>query len=169
MTSYMRMFKDFLAFLHLVTTPVQHISVSTVLSFMEYLVQAGFSASNITNYVTALRSMCILLACNTAPFRDNRIQMFVKAITINRPLEPVLYLPIDEMLLSRIVEACEDLPHPLLFRALYLLCFFSFLRLSNILPHSLTTFDSSRHLCRADIVFTAGCSHYSEVVKNIAK
>ena len=123
MSSYMRMFKDFLAFLHLITTPVQPITVSTVLSFMEYLVQAGCSASNITNYITALRSMCILLACNTATFRDNRIQMFVKAITINRPLEPVLYLPIDEILLS-IVEACEDLPHPIVFKALYLLCFF---------------------------------------------
>ena len=160
MTSYMRMFKDFLAFLHLVTTPVQHISVTTVLSFMEYLVQAGFSASNITNYVTALGSMCILLACNTAPFRDNRIQMFVKAITINRPLEPVLYLPIDEMLLSRIVEACGDLPHPLLLGLCICYVFFSFLRLSNILPHSLTTFDSSRHLCRADIVF----SHQDAVI-----
>ena len=155
MTSYMCMFKDFLAFLNCISTPVQQISVSTVLSFMEYLVQAGFSASNITNYVTALRSMYILFACDTTPFKDNRIQMFIKAITINRPLQPILYLLVDETLLARIVEVCCELQYPVVFRALYLLCFFfSFLRLSNILPHSLTGFDSSRLLCRADIIFS---------------
>ena len=154
MTSYMRMFKDFLAFLYLVTASVQKVSVSTVLSFMEYLVQTGCSASNVTNYVTALRSMCIIFGCDTVSFRDNRIQLFIKAITINRPLDPILYLPIDEFLLSRIITTCEKLPYPVLFKALYSLCFFSFLRLSNILPHSAARFDSGRHLCRADIVFS---------------
>ena len=99
------MFKDFLAFLYLVTASVQHISVSTVLSFMEYLVQAGCSASNVTNYITALRSMCIIFGCDTVSFMDNRIHLFIKAITINRPLNPILYLPIDEVLLSRITSS----------------------------------------------------------------
>ena len=31
--------------------------------------------------------------------------------------------------------------------------FFSFLRLSNILPHSVSTFDNSRQLCRGDVIF----------------
>ena len=154
MTSYMRMFKDFLAFLYLVTASVQKVSVSTVLSFMEYLVQVGCSVSNVTNYVTALSSMCIIFGCDTVSVRDNRIQLFIKAITINRPLDPILYLPIDEFLLSRIITTCEKLPYPVLFKALYSLCFFSFLRLSNILPHSAARFDSGRHLCRADIVFS---------------
>ena len=91
---------------------------------MEYLVQAGCSASNVTNYVTALRSTSIIFGCDSAAFRDNRIQLFIKAITINRPLDPVLYLPIDDLLLSRIIVACEELPHPVVFKALYLLCFF---------------------------------------------
>ena len=65
-----------------------------------------------------------------------------------------MYLPVDETLLARIVEVCCELPYPVVFRALYLLCFFSFLRLSNILPHSLTSFDSSRLLCRAEITFS---------------
>ena len=32
--------------------------------------------------------------------------------------------------------------------------FFSFLRLSNILPHSVDKFDVSRHLCRTDVIFS---------------
>ena len=124
MTSYMHMFKDFLAFLYLLAASVRQISVNTVLSFMEYLVQAGCSACNVTNYVTALRSISNIFGCDTAVFRDNRIQLFIKAITINRPLDPVLYLPTDELVLSRIIIACEELPHPVVFKALYLFCFF---------------------------------------------
>ena len=41
-----------------------------------------------------------------------------------------------------------------IFKALFLLAFFGFLRLSNIAPHSLNSFDSSRHLTAGDIVLT---------------
>ena len=47
---------------------------------MEYLFQTGITPSNITNYVTATRSMLILYACNISPFQDQRIPLFVKAI-----------------------------------------------------------------------------------------
>ena len=36
---------------------------------------------------------------------------------------------------------------------MYLLAYFSFLRLSSILPHTLATFDTTRHLCVGDIIF----------------
>ena len=38
---------------------------------------------------------------------------------------------------------------------------YSFLRLSNILPHSVSSFDSSRHLCVGDIIFA---DHYVVVI-----
>ena len=38
------------------------------------------------------------------------------------------------------------------FRPLYLLCFFSFLRLSNILPHTTSSFDVTRQLARGDFI-----------------
>ena len=46
------------------------------------------------------------------------------------------------------------LEYPIVYQALYLLCFFSFLRLSNILPHSVNTFDITRQLCRGDLSFS---------------
>ena len=39
------------------------------------------------------------------------------------------------------------------FIALYLLCFYFFLRLSNIVPHAFAGFDISRHLARGDVIF----------------
>ena len=36
-----------------------------------------------------------------------------------------------------------------------MLAFFGFLRLSNIAPHSLSSFDPSHHLCAGDLIFTS--------------
>ena len=44
--------------------------------------------------------------------------------------------------------------HLSIFTALYLFCFFSFLRLSNIIPHAVNAFDSTRHLCVGDVIFS---------------
>ena len=45
--------------------------------------------------------------------------------------------------------------HHVTFVALYSFCFFSFLRLSNLLPHTANKFDITRHLARGDIIFTS--------------
>ena len=80
--------------------------------------------------------------------------LFIKAIIINRPLKPALPLLIDEPILLDIVQMVQTLDHPILFQALYLLCFLSFLRLPNILPHTASKFDITRHLCRGDLIFS---------------
>ena len=124
-----------------------------VLAYMEYLHRNGMSPSNITNYITGIRAFHILYGLNTDQFRDQRIPLFVKALQINRPLKPTIVLALDVNLLEQILGACQQLQFPLVFKSLYLFCFFSFLRLSNILPHSASAFDNSRQLCRGDIIF----------------
>ena len=75
LASYERMFQLFLAFLLVVDLP--RISSLDVLAFMEYLAQSGMSPDNITNHITGIRSMSIIYGFNTAPFRDQRIPLFV--------------------------------------------------------------------------------------------
>ena len=86
-------------------------------------------------------------------FRDHRIPLFIK---INRPLNPVFKTLIDEELLLVMILACDGFQHPLIFKALYLFTYFSFLRLSNILPHTARLFDASRHLCIGDLTGCCG-------------
>ena len=62
---------------------------------------------------------------------------------------------IDKTLLLQIVTASTYLQFPHIFNPLYLLAFFSFLKLSNILPHTANTFDKTRHLCVADVIFSS--------------
>ena len=73
---------------------------------------------------------------------------------INRPLTLVSHNIIDLDMLEKIYLACENLKCPKVFRAIFLTGFFGFLRLSNLAPHSLTTFDHSRHLTGQDLFFS---------------
>ena len=123
------------------------------LAYMEYLLRNDMSASNITNSITGIRSMFIVLGYNTKVFQDHRIPLFVKAIKITRPLQPSINLVLDFNMLEKIIFLCSKLQFSVVFRTLYSFCFFSFLRLSNVLPHLASTFDASRHLCRADLIF----------------
>ena len=109
--------------------------------------------SNITNHIAGIRAMFVVYGLNPTIFTDSRIPLFLKAVRINRPLQPRITLTLDAALLSKILQVCYHFNYTPVFQALYSFCFFSFLRLSNILPHSVATFDPSRHLCRADVIF----------------
>ena len=56
-----------------------------ILAFLEYLVDNSLSVANICNYLAALRTMFIIHNLPTYPFRDEKIQMFVKSVRINGP------------------------------------------------------------------------------------
>ena len=47
-----------------------------------------------------------------------------------------------------------DLTHGVVYRTGFLTGFFPFFRLSNLAPHSLSSFDPSRHLTGHDVFFT---------------
>ena len=48
----------------------------------------------------------------------------------------------------------QSLQFPAVFMALYLLSFYSFLRISSMLPHTIRTFDPSRQLAGGDVIFS---------------
>ena len=64
-------------------------------------------------------------------------------------LKPVM----DVDMLRALVKKCDETYLGKIFKAMYLLAFFSFLRLSNLVPHSLTTFCFRKHLTQDDLFF----------------
>ena len=92
---------------------------------LQYLHALGMSPSNITNFLTAIRSMYIAYGLDTMSLREQRIPMFIKAITINRSLDPSLPITIDENILANILQVTHQLPHAMVYQSFYLLCFFS--------------------------------------------
>ena len=51
------------------------------------------------------------------------------------------------------MKICEKFSHPLLFKSIYLVAFYSFLRLSNLVPHSIRTYSPLEQLARGDVFF----------------
>ena len=43
-----------------------------------------------------------------------------------------------------------------IYKALYLLSFYSFLRLSNLVPHAVSQYSHLKHLSRGDVIFRPG-------------
>ena len=148
------MFKDFLYFLEKAHISPFQVTTIILLAFMEYLHQKGLSQANISNHLAGIRAMFIVYGLNTDPFKDKRVPLFVKSLKINAPFSLKGQKIISIQVLEQIVATSQNLQHPLLFQTLYLFTFFSFLRLLNILPHSVTQFDPTRHLTRGDIIFS---------------
>ena len=134
--------------------PTHQVDVFILLSIMEYLFQNSHSHRNIANYLDGLRAHHILHGLNTFPFKDERLALYLKSLKLQAPLAPSRRSSVDIQLLNQIVQTCDSMKFPIIFKPLYLICFFSFLCLSNILPHSVATFDHTRQLARADYICT---------------
>ena len=108
----------------------------------------------VENYVSAIKASFVLYELPYVVFNHPKIKYFIKSLKTNRPLTLRPHNLIDLIILRRISIACLDLPHGLVYRAVFLTGFFAFMRLFNLAPHSLSTFDPSRHLTGHDVFFT---------------
>ena len=149
--AYSRMWRDFLAFLAVSGLHISQVTHLTILAFMEFLSLNAFSPANIANYLAGIRAQCIIHGLDTTPFRHDQILLMHRSLKLNAPFTPRTTCLVTIEMLHQILKITETMPNPEVFTALYTFCFFSFMRLSNILPHSTKAFDLSRQLARGDI------------------
>ena len=90
---------------------------------------------------------------NVSTFEDSRVAYYIKFIRLKQTFKASLLTIIDFRLLRQIILECEKFAYPTLFKSVYLIAFFSFLRLSNLLPHSIGTFSTLEQLAKGDIFF----------------
>ena len=138
--------RDFCGFLVATGLCLSQVSHVILLAFMEFLLQNAITSSNIANYKAGLRASFILYNINMAPFQNQQLQYFHKAAKLQIQTFPKTKVNVDEYLLTRIITVCDSLEFPFILKPLYLLAIFSFLRISNILPHAITSFDPTYQL-----------------------
>ena len=143
--AYSKMFRTFLSFCVFVSINIFSISVLDLMSFLEFLAYNDFTSSAIANHMSAVRTKFAMLGLNTSPFHDPRIKYFTKSITLTSSLKVSLKPVIDIPLLSRIISQCDNTYMGQVFKAAYLLSFFSF--------------DPVKHLSRADVFFAHPGAH----------
>ena len=106
------------------------------------------------NYASAIKANFIVYDLPFHICDHPKIKYFIKSLKINRPLAITHHNIVDIPMLRQISDLALTFPGGVILKAVILTGFFAFLRLSNLCPHSLASFDPSRHLTGADVLFT---------------
>ena len=139
---------------HVTKCAFVNINIKVILSFLECLVRSSCSAGMVANYVLAIRASFVMYDLPYYVLDHPKVKYFLKSLRVNRP---VVVTPHNIITISRLIDislACDLVTFPQVFRAAFLLGFFAFLRLFNLVPHAVGEFDFTRHLTGDDIFFT---------------
>ena len=150
---YASMFRVFLAFCCHMGILMSSVNVKVLLAFLECLNENGVSPNTLSNYVSAIKAKFVIYGLPTKCLESRRIYCYVKSLRINRPLKISRCNIISIEDLYSLVAHCDELYMGQVFKALFLMAFFGFFRLSNLCPHSFDSYDFTRHLSAGDIFF----------------
>ena len=151
--SYRRKFRIFLAYCCFIQVQLCQLTPVVLLSFLEFLTENGISHSAIANYISAVKASLSMYNVSTLPFYDQRIAYFQKSLVLHKPFPANIKKIINIPLLTNIVAVCNTMWMGQVFKSLYLTAFFSFLRISNLVPHTVATFSPIEQLTRGDVFF----------------
>ena len=151
--TYDSMFRLFLAFTIFMKVNIFAITPLSLIAYLQFLESNHISVASMSNHLSAIKAKLALFGLPLHPFADPRIKYFQKAMTLHRPFKVTLKKIIDIHTLQLIVRACDFTYMGQVFKAVYTIAYFSFLRLSNLVPHSTTLYSPLYHLARADIIF----------------
>ena len=151
--AYSVMFRTFVSFCVYMSIAVESIDVNGLLAFLECLKYNKTSVNMLANHLAAIRANFNVLGLNADILEDKRLKYYIKSIKLNRPVCVSTKNVISLEILHKIVHCCDTLYMGPIFKAVFLVAFFGFFRLSNLAPHSFSSFDVSRHLAAGDIFF----------------
>ena len=152
-SSYQSMFRLFIAFTVFMQVSLLALQPMTIVAYLQFLASNGLSSPTLANHLGAIKANLSLYGIPTLIFQDPRIKYFQRAVTLRSSFKPALKTLIDIDTLQLMVRACDATYMGQVFKAVYTLAFFSFLRLSNLVPHSIKAFSPLFHLARGDILF----------------
>jgi len=155
---YDRIFRDYIAF-SVYLNIRRYDNLDIVLCYLTYLYETGVGISTLQNTVSALRAKFILYSLSYQVFEHPKVKMLLKSFLINRAPQFKIKNIISVQLLHQISDLCQYLSFPKLFRAIFMLAFFSFLRISHFAAETIAQFDHSRQLLRADVIWANPGAH----------
>ena len=150
-------FRTFVTFLKYFKLPITF-ELQHVLCFLQLLSNNGLQPKVISNYVASLRTMASWYELEHKALSHHSVFLLLRSFKINNHSTPSPKGIFDIHTLERIISSCSITSDPKLFRAIFSIAFFGFLRISNIAPHAKALFDPTMHLLRKDVFFyNPGC------------
>ena len=172
-SAYKAMFCMFLSFCCFMKSDHVCPTLTTILGFIEFLTFNGLKHASVLNYMSAIRSQMKWLDLNTQVFDHSKVKLMLKAVEQTSTCIPSYKGVFDVPTLTILIQLCNQLPHCITFQALYLLAFFGFFRISNLVPASRFAFDIKKHLCRGDVIIQPANAiiivKWSKTLQNIKK
>ena len=125
--AHMRHFRTFMAFLMFLNLPFV-CSIHNLLIFGEYLHNKNISFKMIKQHSSSLSTCASYYNFDTKSFSHPLLSIFIRNISINSKVFPSPKGVFDIRTIYLISMSCHILPDPLLFRAIFLVSFYGFLR-----------------------------------------
>ena len=135
------------------------ISAQNILIFLEFLVKNNLSPKVVRNYFASISSLSRFYHLDTSDLSHPAVLRFLRSLSINSTFRPTPRGVFGIRVMYDISRACDSLHDPILYRAIFLVAFYGFLRLSNIAPHSIRQFSQSKHFLRKDLIFGPPGAH----------
>ena len=149
---YNGMFCLFLAFTIFMKVPILAITSVVLITYLQFLDANSISPSAMANRISAKKAKMALYDLPLVTFDDPRIKYFQKPIVLKRPFKANLKNIIDIDTLHLIIRPYDFTYMGQIFKAVYTLAFFSFLCLSNLVPHSSLKCFPLYQLARGDVI-----------------
>ena len=131
---YELLFRNIVGFCVCGAVNVSSPSLEDIMAYLEFIVENGVSANILANNLSALKAHFVMLGLKFSLFDHPRVKYFVKSVRINRPLCPIRRNIMSLETLAALSHQCMALVSPFTFRAIFLVSFFGFLRISNVAP-----------------------------------
>ena len=134
-------------------------TANSLLAYLQFLADNALSSSVLTNHLSAIKTQFVIHTLDLSPFQDHRLTLSTKARARMAPPKLSFKSIIDTSTLKQIIDHCDRMHMGFIFKAAILLSYFAFLRISNLVPHSITAYDPLKQLAREDIFFGPPSAH----------
>ena len=130
------------------------LSLSNILGFCEFLLACGLSPRAIDNYVSAVKSYLSTFQLPVHWMQSTVLSNYLRALNIQIPTVKKVKYTLSLSDFSHISQLLGTLDNPHVYRVAFMLSFFFFLRISNLVPPRQQAFDINRQLCVRYITLT---------------
>ena len=150
--AYKNCFRTFLAFMAFVGRSMSQVSDQDILMFVQMLAFNNLAYPSILNYILALKFKFQWYSLPISCLHSFKLSLLLRSLKMNVRRLPKVKGIFDISTLKAICNACDMAALGQVYKLIFLLAFFAFFRLSNLVPPLPLEFDLSRHLCRGDVL-----------------
>ena len=172
-TNYMGHFKAFMSYCVFYHINLQELREFHLLGFLEFLAHSGLSHFTISNYLAGLKAMFHRFGLPVTLLHSKNISLILQSFSKSLKYSPKPKGVFNIQQLLSIIQLTSKFPHSRIFKAIFLLAFLGFFRLSNLVPVTSASFDPVRHLTSSDLIWAPPGVHvllkWSKTIQSVSQ